>query len=135
YVNIDDFVLNIGSYNPVEYLQNISSYLGLFHIYIGSILGLVYGFKSLSVLYKVSLKTKFAKYCNLGLLLVFFLTSTGIYIGRFFRYNSWDFYKIFSIAKDFFTTFSWFTVFFISILTIVQLFIFFAVRINFVKDK
>lgn len=135
YVNINDFVLSINGYNPTEYLQDISSYLGLFHIFIGAILGLVYGYKSLSVLYNLSKKTVVGKYRDLLVVLVFFLSAVGIYIGRFFRYNSWDIFKIFDIIKDFFSTFSWFTVFFILTLTMVQLVIFLAVKINFVKNE
>ncbi len=135
YTDIDSLVISGIGYQPTVYLQAIAPYMALFHIYIGSIIGLIYGLKSLSALYNLSKNTVFQKYRDLLVVAVFILSGVGIYIGRFFRYNSWDLFRIFNIVKDFLSTFSLFTVFFILALTIIQLIIFYAIRINFSKEK
>ncbi len=135
YTNSADFISQEHMYAPIIYIQSLSSYLALFHIYLGSILGLLYGFKSLSVMYNLSKETRFYKYRVLMTILVFVLSSIGIYIGRFFRYNSWEFLKLFSIVSDFFTSFSWFTVFFVCSLTMLQIIIFYGYKYNFIKKN
>lgn len=118
YINTENFISELGPYEPVIYLQDSVSYLAMFHIYLGGIISLGFGFKSLIIIYKKFETIKLKKYREICLLLVFFISSIAIYIGRFFRYNSWDFYKIFLILKDFFASFSTFTVFFILSYTI-----------------
>jgi uncharacterized membrane protein len=135
YTDVDSFVINGGGYTPSVYVQDISSYLALFHIYLGSIIGLIYGFKSLSVLYNLSRNTVAYRYRDILVVSVFFLSGFGIYIGRFFRYNSWEFFKVFQILGDFISTFSWFTVFFILSLTLLQTIIFYSFKSNFTSKK
>jgi uncharacterized membrane protein len=135
YIDVDVFVISGFGYDPTTFVQDIPSYLALFHIYLGSIIGLIYGFKSVNALYSLSKGTVAFKYRDLIAVLVFILSGLGIYIGRFFRYNSWEILKVFSIIKDFFSTFSWFTVFFILALTVIQVLIFYMFRFNFYKKK
>jgi uncharacterized membrane protein len=131
YVDTNDFVFQSGPYNPTVYLQNIPAYLGLFHIYLGAFIGLIYGYKSINVLYDYSKDYSILKkYRNILVIFVFGLSSFAIYIGRFFRYNSWDIFKIYQIIKDFFEDLSWFTVFFIGFMTIIQIVVFYLIRTN-----
>ena len=131
YINYKDFINMESLYTSSIYLQNLPAYLALFHIYLGSIIGFIYGFKSINTLYNLSKKTVLGKYRDLITIAVFGLSGFGIYIGRFFRYNSWEFFKVFSILKDFFTNFSVFTVFFILGLTLIQALVFYSIRLNF----
>lgn len=134
YINTENFVSNPGPYSPAIYLQDTSSYLAMFHIYLGGVIGLLYGFKSLSVLYEYSKRNAIGKYRDIAVILVFILSAFAIYIGRFFRYNSWDFFRVYSILKDFFTTFSFFTVFFIVSYSILLVIIFYSFKMNFIQD-
>jgi uncharacterized membrane protein len=135
YVDVDFYVLASIGYTPAIYVQDIPSYMALFHIYLGSIIGLIYGFKSINVLYNLSKATVLYKYRDILVVTVFFLSGFAIYIGRFFRYNSWEFFKVFRIITDFISTLSWFTVFFILSLTLLQTLIFYSFKFNFNKRK
>ncbi|XMB72187.1 DUF1361 domain-containing protein [Mycoplasmatota bacterium WC30] len=128
YINYSDFMINGGPYSDLLYLQNLEAYLALFHIIIGLIIGLIYGLKSIDTLYKYCKESNFSKYKDLLVVGVFSLSSVGIYIGRFFRYNSWDIIKVWNIISDFFSTLSWFTVFFIFFMTVIQLLLFYSIR-------
>ena len=128
YINSSDFMISVGSYSGLNYLQNLEAYLALFHIVVGMIIGLVYGLISINVLYKYCKESVFSKYRDLLIIGVFILSSIGIYIGRFFRYNSWEIIKVWSIISDFFSTLSWFTIFFIFFMTIIQLLIFYSIK-------
>ena len=135
YIDVDVFVIPGLGYGSDTFVQDMPSYLALFHIYLGSIIGLIYGFKSVNALYNLSKETVVFKYRDLITVLVFMLSGLGIYLGRFFRYNSWEVLKVFSIIRDFFSTFSLFTVFFIFSLTVIQILIFYTFRFNFYKKK
>ncbi len=135
YINSEEFMAGIGSYDVFLYLQNTPSYLGLFHIYLGGILGLLYGFKSLSVLYQYGKDMKCSKYRDIIVIIIFGLSSFAIYVGRFFRYNSWDIFRVFSIIKDFFESLSWFTVFFILSYTLLLTIIFYSFKYNFLQKN
>ena len=135
YTDVRDFVLSMGPYQGMIYLQNIGSYLALIHIFLGAFLGLMFGFKSLKVLYNHTKNINLQKYRDFAVIVVFGLSAFAIYIGRFFRYNSWEFFRIVSIARDFIQTFSWFTVFFIGSLTVLQIILFYALINNFEAKK
>ena len=135
YTNVDNFIVSSGPYQPLIYLQDVTSYLALMHIFLGAFLGLMYGFKSLKVLYDSSYKIQLHKIRDLLVIGVFGLSGFAIYIGRFFRYNSWDIFRIFSIIKVFFETFSWFTVFFIGSIALLQCILFYVLIINFEVKK
>jgi uncharacterized membrane protein len=52
--------------------------------------GILFGFKSLYHLVKVSSPYINLKIQNISIVFLFFLSSYGIYLGRFLRWNSWD---------------------------------------------
>ena len=135
YTNVDNFMNNPMPYGSLIYTQDISAYLALFHIYLGGFIGVIYGIKSLQILYDYSKMYKLGKYRDIGVVVIFILSALAIYIGRFFRYNSWDILRVFSIIKDLFLDFSWFTVFFVLSLTLVQVIIFYSFKNNFITTK
>jgi len=130
YIESRYFMTYTGPYSPLTYLQNLEMYLALFHIVIGIIIGYLYGYKSLIVLYRYSKTTKLLPYRDLITIGIFGLSGLGVYIGRFFRYNSWDLFRIFDIVRDFFATFSWFTVFFIGVITFIQILLFYSIKFS-----
>lgn len=130
YIDSYHFLSYVGPYSPLTYLQNIEQYLALFHIVFGIIIGYLYGFKSLSVLYNYTRETKLFPYRDLITIGVFAISGLGVYIGRFFRYNSWDLLRVFDIVRDFFTTFTWFTIFFICFITLIQVLIFYSIKFS-----
>ncbi len=135
YTDVSNFISNSGPYQAYIYLQDISSYMALIHIFLGAFLGLMYGFKSLKVLYDYAPDINLKKYRDIVVIAVFGLSSFAIYIGRFFRYNSWDIFRVFTIIARFFDSFSWFTVFFIGSVTILQMIMFYALINNFQAKK
>ena len=52
--------------------------------------GILFGFKSLYHLVKISSPYINLKIQNISIVFLFFLSSYGIYLGRFLRWNSWD---------------------------------------------
>lgn len=129
YLDSVDFIQNgINPYMPSVYVKNFPAYLAFFHILIGAFLGLFYGYTSLFDVYHKLKNSKFKKYANAIMLTVFLLSGVAIYIGRFFRYNSWDFIKVFQIISDLVLSFDWFMIFFVGALFIVQVMIFYFLK-------
>lgn len=52
--------------------------------------GIMFGFKSLNHLVQISSSYVSKKVQNTAIVFLFFLSSYGIYLGRFLRWNSWD---------------------------------------------
>lgn len=68
------------------HLRHYFTFLDFSMVSLYALLGLIAGFYSLSVLQKdISLLNK-----RWGIPVLFFLTSIGVYLGRFIRWNSWD---------------------------------------------
>ena len=65
----------------------------VFLLFSAALVGLLFGLYSLSHMEKI-IKTKFSKRAtSLSMLVIFLLIGFGIYIGRFMRFNSWDFFS------------------------------------------
>ncbi len=133
YINSFDFI-KLGALSI--YNMNTLAYLGLFHILIGIIISLNFGMKSFRVVYYYVDDSIYKKYKNYFVLALCFFASTGVYIGRFFRYNSWDIvFHFWKIIKDFFIYFTWFSLFFIFSITLIQVFIFYFVKFSLNKEN
>lgn len=118
--------MNIG-YLSTLYLQDFNAYLGMFHILFGIIIALYFGLTSLNVIYQYLQESPYKKYKDYMVITVSVLAGIGVYIGRFFRYNSWDVIRVWVIIKDFFLTLSWFTLFYIIMLALLQIFLFYLI--------
>jgi len=86
---------------PNIYAFQIDDWLVFMHIGVGALYAAKIGISSIHKLEPV-LKPILKKYFALALSLLFLLSSTGIYIGRFLRFNSWDFLQLFSIISEMF---------------------------------
>jgi len=128
YIDYAEFMNSTG-YLTLEYLQNPSAYLALIHVFFGAFLGVTLGYLCLHVIFESLLMPRFGKKTWIWLWAICFMSSIGIFIGRFFRYNSWDLIRVFAILKDFFADFDWFSILFILLFTLTQLFLFWMIRL------
>ncbi len=114
YLSLHDFLaINEQAYASWYYLDTLIPWLALFHLVTGVIISLIFGFYAVFLMEKIG-----NRYLNKKLMfsltgVLFFLSSAAIYIGRFFRYNSWDFLKVFRIIADFFEGMNFDRIFFI----------------------
>lgn len=125
YLDFRTFI-NIG-YLSTLYLQDFNAYLGMFHILFGIIIAFYFGLTSLKVVYQYLHASRYKKYKDYIIVAISILAGVGVYIGRFFRYNSWDVIRFWVIIKDFFMTLSWFTLFYIIMLVLLQVFLFYLI--------
>lgn len=94
--------INEQAYASWHYLDTLIPWLALFHLVTGMIISLIFGFYAVFLMEKIG-NRYLSKKLMIGLTgALFLLSSVAIYIGRFFRYNSWDFLKVFHIIADFF---------------------------------
>ncbi len=127
YIDYTKFMNSTG-YLTLEYLQDPIAYLALIHIFLGAFLGVTLGYLCLHVVVESLLKPRFGNKFWLLLSAICFMSSIGIFIGRFFRYNSWDLIRVFAIIKDFITDFTWFNVLFILLFMLTQLFLYWLIK-------
>ena len=92
---------------PNLYAFQIEDWLVFMHILIGALYAIKLGISSIHNLEHV-FKPLFKKYYILALSTLFLLSSTGIYIGRFLRFNSWNFLQLFSMLSEVFKNLSFF---------------------------
>lgn len=101
---------------PNLYAFELKEWVVFLHIAIGALYAAKLGISSIHRLEPV-IQPVLKKYFPLALSLLFLLSSAGIYIGRFLRFNSWDFLQLFSILTELFQNFSFFigfiTIFFV----------------------
>ncbi|MDD3129585.1 MAG: DUF1361 domain-containing protein [Candidatus Izemoplasmatales bacterium] len=121
YLSKDNYMVDTGY--TLSYLQDIPSYLAYFHLFIGAMLGIMTAFFSFDYFYE-EFKIRFKKFRHLYFIFIPLISSIGIYIGRFLRYNSWDLLNVFGIVKDFFRGFSWFSLLYIGIFMMIQYLVF-----------
>jgi uncharacterized membrane protein len=121
YLDKDSFMTTLGMYSPIVYTQNLVAYVAFFHIFLGAILGILFAVESVKPVIAYIIKRKNQMWAFGSIIVISFLSSFAIYIGRFFRYNSWNFLNVFNILKDFFESFSVFTVAFIVGFSIIQI--------------
>jgi uncharacterized membrane protein len=99
---------NYGFFNiyPDVYLYDLSNWLVFFHLVIGAFYGAKLGVSSIHQIEEAYFIKHQFKY--LFLVVIFYLSSIGIYIGRFIRLNSWDFLKIPNALLEIFSKFTFF---------------------------
>lgn len=111
-------------YAAIIYFDDFIPWLALFHIFLGVIISLIWGFHAISIVEAIGMKVFNKKHLNGLLIVILFISSIGIYIGRFFRYNSWNLFSVVNIIKDLIASFSFNMVFFILGYTLVLLFLY-----------
>lgn len=121
YVSERLYFIQANPYAEMIYLDTFVDWLALFHIAAGAFLAAYGGTYSLVLMYREG-KKHWPSYVVILLTIgISFLAGVGVYIGRFFRYNSWDFVRIIAIFRDLLDAFSWNMVGFILIMVAVQL--------------
>jgi uncharacterized membrane protein len=89
------------------YAYQLSDWVVLMMITLGALLGAKLGISSLKNM-RFYLFGWMKRYYYLYLLGLFFISSVGIYIGRFIRLNSWEFHKILEVIPEVFHRFDFF---------------------------
>jgi uncharacterized membrane protein len=107
-------------YAPLEYVREIDSYVALIHIFLGAMIGVMLATKSIANVLEF-LKQLFPKWFHLTIIDISLLSSLGIYIGRFLRFNTWDMLRPFQLIYEVFTSFDLFALYFIILFTIVHI--------------
>jgi len=120
YIDQSQFVIVYGE----VFEMDIVNYLGFFYLVIGAMVGIYMGIVSVKpVIQEIKETSKINPVWVISALSL--VSATAIYIGRFFRYNSWDLLHFWSIIRDFFSQLSWFTVFYIGMYALIQFLILF----------
>lgn len=103
---------------PNIYQLEIYDWYVFFIVTIAMMIGIKLGLLSISNIKKI-IPQKYMKYEAIGLIMLFFLSSIAIYLGRFIRLNSWNIFDLSSIFSGIFNHFEFFTIFVI-LLTIIH---------------
>lgn len=108
--------------SPVVYGQDILIWAKLLIIGLGFLFSILVGLESLNIFQDI-VRDRFSKALSyLAILLVSILSSIGIYIGRFLRFNSWDIvFNPFQLIKLLISEANFFTLGFIGIFTVFTL--------------
>jgi len=118
-----------GTYEATVYLRNIEDYVFLFHIVMTLAIGVYVGVKSLLRFNEIFIQKNILKGTRIILLYILvFLSSIGIYIGRFLRFFSWDILNPFKLMNEFLLSLDFFAVLFVALFTIIQLTLYYGYR-------
>ncbi len=116
----EEFYYRENLYSDLIYTNNFMGYLTLIHIFIGAFIAVIMASYSLKTIHTYFI-AKFDH--NIAILLIgiiLLLSSIGIYIGRFLRFNTWNLFKPITLLKDFAQSLSFFSFQFILIFFLVQ---------------
>ncbi len=115
-------------YTPITYTENYLGYLTLAHIFLGAFIGVFMALYSLRMIEQYLTNILDKVYSTLIIIIILFLSSIGIYIGRFLRLNSWDVLNPFNVLGQLFDSLNVFAVQFIIIFVIIQLAIYYMMK-------
>jgi uncharacterized membrane protein len=105
---------------PSVYVMEINDWLVMAHITIGALIAMKLGMSSVIKLEQRFLeRLKLKPYKIIILTALFGISSVGIYIGRFLRFNSWDVLRLFSIIVQLFEQWN-FMMMFVIIFTVIH---------------
>jgi uncharacterized membrane protein len=107
-------------YAPLEYVRAIDSYVAMIHIFLGATIGVMLACKSIGNVLEF-LKQPFPKWIHLIIVDISLLSSLGIYIGRFLRFNTWDILRPFQLIYEVFTSFDLFALYLILLFTLTHI--------------
>lgn len=130
-----EFYITNGFYEPWVYVENIKNYLALIHIFIGVVISLTAGVFSLSDMFEYVQRKYQGITANIFVIVVLFLSSIAIYIGRFLRFNSWDILHPFKLINTLFNSLDLFFVQFVLLFWITQGIIYYFIRFLIHNEK
>ena len=108
----------------VVFLKNLEGYIFIIFILFGTYISVKMGLESLNLLIIYNIENKIIKIPEFILVIIIsFLSSVGIYIGRFLRFNSWDVLKPWKLMESIVSDTSVFTLIFIMLFTLTHLFL------------
>lgn len=123
-----------GFFQSKEYLKDIIPYIVMFHITLAMLLGLyaavysLFKFEELMISHTIKRNIR-----EIILISILFLSSIGIYIGRFLRFFSWEILKPFKLLSALYEDFSLFTIYFVLVFTFLEIIIYYSYR-NIIKN-
>jgi uncharacterized membrane protein len=116
HLEVYDFFTNY----PSVYAMEINDWLVMAHIIIGALIAMKLGMSSIMRLeQRFLVRWRLKPYKILLLSALFGISSIGIYIGRFLRFNSWDILRLSSIITTLFEEWK-FMIVFVIIFTVIQ---------------
>jgi len=89
------FFTDMSTYN-----FDIKIWISLLHIALGFLLGFIFGNLSLYMIHE-KVKNRIGRHSWYLIIAILFLSSVGIYIGRFLRFNSWDIVRPITLIQKF----------------------------------
>lgn len=110
--------------NQFVYNEDIIEWLKFTHLMLGAIAGAFLGLTSLYQMH-IILSQKQIKYLTPIIIVIIFLSSIGIYIGRFLRFNSWDIFNPFLIIKTLIIKMNLFGLLFILLFFLIMLILYY----------
>lgn len=122
-------------YQPTVYLRDIEGYIFIFHEMLTLLIGIFAGIKSLILFNEIFIKRNEVKGVrDLYLIILMFLSSIGIYIGRFLRFFSWDILQPINLVKEFYDSLDLFALYFVLLFTVIQVVLYYGYLIVFNQE-
>lgn len=117
----EEFYYSTGLYSGWVYTENFLGYLTLIHIFLGAYISVFMASYSLKVMHQFFIKKYDKKLSILIILIILTLSSTGIYIGRFLRLQSWDVFRPITVISEFLQSLNTFSFHYIFLFTFIQI--------------
>lgn len=134
HINQGDFYITSIS-NGTVYQRDIQEYLFLFHIVLTIAIGVYAGVKSLLRFNEIFIQKNILRATRITMLYVLmFLSSIGIYIGRFLRFFSWDILNPFKLMNEFLSSLDFFAILFVALFTVIQFTLYYGYRYLYESD-
>ena len=106
----------------------------MFHVVLTVAIGVYAGVKSMLRFGNIFDKKYDNSTKGTALFVLVFLSSIGIYIGRFLRFFSWDILNPFRVINEFFQSFDVFALMFILLFIVIQFTLYFGYRYLYEKE-